>query len=425
MYCVAEFIKTAETEVVPTKWVNKQSTKCFWPYYKGTDRIKKAILSSEIPDPEKWDEYDTRILHKYNTYQEARSHLSKAVYTSHLDSEEDNECRRKRKRISKTWSSSEESVILKKQKQNKNKSKIRSPPTIRFDKCTLDKENFVNSLAELPRESSSSSIIATTSMNDDNNDNGNNGYRDKRRMSEIYSSSEDSFVSKNSKQNKNRSEIKSPKITSFDKSTSNREDSTLNSNFQEESCGRNFMENENFSSFIMPTTSSMNNNKNAGEPLLLLILKKLRKLDYVQNNVIIPDIQEVLNYIKPQRLEVQETNVPITLPIDNDIQLNEFEQYISTTENYRIMILKFSHIGGHGTAGITRKIMKNLITSKFAMNFNWGGKAPKRPFKELKSMHLLLDSVRKVIPSASTEEIESAIKDWLKQAKTRVMSYHF
>lgn len=75
-----------------------------------------------------------------------------------------------------------------------------------------------------------------------------------------------------------------------------------------------------------------------GEPLLLLILKKLRKLDYVQNNVIIPDIQEVLNYIKPQRLEVQETNVPITLPIDNDTQLNEFEQYISTTENYRIMV---------------------------------------------------------------------------------------
>jgi hypothetical protein len=52
--------------------------------------------------------------------------------------------------------------------------------------------------------------------------------------------------------------------------------------------------------------------------------------------------------------------------------------------------LKFSHIGGHGAAGITRKIMKNLITSKFAMNFNWGGRAPKRPFKELKSKYLLL-----------------------------------
>ncbi|XP_067203719.1 RGS domain-containing serine/threonine-protein kinase A-like [Linepithema humile] len=339
--CVAEFIETAETEVIPAKWINKEGTKCFWPYYKGTDRIKKAILSIEIPDPEKWVEYDTRILHKYNTYQEARSHLSKAVYTSHLDSEEDNECRPKRKRISKTWSSSEESLILKKRKQNKNKSKIRSPSTIRlFDNCTLDKENFVNSLTELPRErtfkendSLSSSIVATTSTNDDNNE-----YRNKRRrISEIYFSSEDSFVSKNSKQNKNRNKIKSPKITS-DKSTLNRKNSTLNSNFQEVSCGRNFMENENFSLFIMPTTS-MNNNKNADEPLQLLILKKLRKLDYMQNNIIIPDIQEVLSYVKPQRLEVQETNVPITLPIDNDTQLNEFEQYISTTENYNAMIL--------------------------------------------------------------------------------------
>jgi hypothetical protein len=58
----------------------------------------------------------------------------------------------------------------------------------------------------------------------------------------------------------------------------------------------------------------------------------------MQNNVIIPDIQEVLRYVKPQRLEVQETNVPITLPIDNDTQLNEFEQYISTTENYKTMV---------------------------------------------------------------------------------------
>ncbi|XP_025271038.1 uncharacterized protein LOC112639922 [Camponotus floridanus] len=169
----------------------------------------------------------------------------------------------------------------------------------------------------------------------------------------------------------------------------------------------------------MPTTST-NSNRNADESLHLLILKKLRKLDYIQNNVIIPDIQEVLSYVKPERFEVQETNVPITLPIDNDTQLNEFEQYISITENYKTMISKFSHIGGNGAAGITRKIMKNLITSKFAINFNWGGRVPKRPFKELKSMHLLLDSVRKALPSASTQEIESAIKDWLKQAKTRV-----
>lgn len=213
-----------------------------------------------------------------DTYQEARSHLAKAVYTSHLDSEEDNECRSKRKRISKIYSSSEESLILKKKKQYKNKSKIRSPPTINlFDKCTLDKENFVNSLAELPRERTSkvndnlsSSIVATTSSTTDHNNNDNNEYKDKRRMSEIYSSSEDSFVLKNSKQDKSRSKIRSRTITSFDKSTSNRKNSTLNSNFQEVSRERNCTENENFSSFIMPTTST-NSNRNAGWFFLIKI----------------------------------------------------------------------------------------------------------------------------------------------------------
>lgn len=57
------------------------------------------------------------------------------------------------------------------------------------------------------------------------------------------------------------------------------------------------------------------------------------------------------------------------------------------------------------------------------MNFNWGGRTPKRPFKELKLKDLILDSVHKAISSASTQVIENSIKDWLKQAMTRVMSY--
>ncbi|XP_011687500.1 PREDICTED: uncharacterized protein LOC105449817 [Wasmannia auropunctata] len=91
----------------------------------------------------------------------------------------------------------------------------------------------------------------------------------------------------------------------------------------------------------------------------------LRKLDYIQNNIIVPVIQEILTLLRPQRLEVfQETVVP-TLPIDNDAQLNEFEEYLSTTENYNNMKLKFNHVGiSHGAAGTTRKILKSLITSK-------------------------------------------------------------
>lgn len=68
MYCVTEFIETAEIEVVPIKWINEDETKCFWPYYKSTDRVKKAVLSIEIPDPNKCNEYATRILHKYGKY---------------------------------------------------------------------------------------------------------------------------------------------------------------------------------------------------------------------------------------------------------------------------------------------------------------------------------------------------------------------
>ncbi|XP_071581906.1 uncharacterized protein [Temnothorax nylanderi] len=387
MYCVAEFIETAETEVIPIKWMNEKETKCFWPYYKSTDRVKKAVLSIEIPNPNTWTEYAARVLHKYNTYQEARFHLSKAEYTSHLDSEEnnDNEYRKKRKRIqNKTYSSSsEESLALNKPKQNKNKSRLRSPPKIRSpDKCILARENSVSRreqlLSRIRNDRENENAVATTSIN------GTVGHRKENSVLRVRNDKD--------YENFNNSVVPTTSINGTKNSVSR---------------VRNDTENEDF------TISN-------SEPLELLILKKLRKLDYIQNNIIIPDLSEILSFLRPKGLEVfQDTNVP-TLPIDNETQLDEFEQYLSITENYQNMILKFSRVGGHTVAGITRKIMKNLITSKFAMNFNWGGRAPKKPFKELKSKNLILDSVRKAIPSVTTHDIETVIKDWLKQAKTRV-----
>ncbi|XP_071554276.1 uncharacterized protein [Temnothorax nylanderi] len=394
MYCVAEFIETAETEVIPIKWMNERETKCFWPYYKSTDRVKKAVLSIEIPNPNTWTEYAVRVLHKYNTYQEARSHLSKAEYTSHLDSEEnnDNEHRNKRKRIhNRIHSLSDESLASNKPKQNKNKSRLRSPPKIirSPDKCTLARENSVSQREQLSRVRNireNENVVPTTSIN------GTVGHRKENSVSRV----------RNDKDYENFTNSVVPTTS-------------INGTKNSVSRVRSDTENEDFTISNIPTPS-----RNS-ESLELLILEKLRKLDYIQNNIIIPDLTEILSLLRPQRLEVfQETNVP-TLPIDNETQLDEFEQYLSITENYKNMILKFNRVGGHTAAGITRKIMKNLITSKFAMNFNWGGKrALKRPFKELKSKNLILDSVRKAIPSVSTHLIEIVIKDWLKQAKTRV-----
>ncbi|XP_011698559.1 PREDICTED: uncharacterized protein LOC105456307 [Wasmannia auropunctata] len=181
MYCVAEFTETAETEVIPIRWINKEETRCFWPDHYKSDRVKKAILCIESPNPEKWSKYSLRILHKYNSYQEACSHLSKAVYTSHLDSEEDleNECRSKRKTRSKIYASNEESeeenLVSKKVRHDKNKSKIGSLGL--FEKCSSGRENLMllNSVAEssyeknfAEKENFNSSIIPTISTNNNN-----------------------------------------------------------------------------------------------------------------------------------------------------------------------------------------------------------------------------------------------------------------
>jgi len=62
-FAVVEFTKDSSVEVVPTVWLNDQSTLCYWPPYKP-DRFAKSVKKAEPPQ-EHWESHAVRVLHLY------------------------------------------------------------------------------------------------------------------------------------------------------------------------------------------------------------------------------------------------------------------------------------------------------------------------------------------------------------------------
>jgi len=76
-------------------------------------------------------------------------------------------------------------------------------------------------------------------------------------------------------------------------------------------------------------------------------------------------------------------NVP-KMPVDTDENLEEVERFLNTNTNFQYMVNTFSISGGITISQISRRTLERIITNKYAKNFNWAGRAPKRAFKILK-----------------------------------------
>lgn len=62
-FAVVEFTTDCSVEVVPSLWLNDDSTRCYWPPYKG-DRFSKSVKKVEPPQ-EHWKSHAIHILHLY------------------------------------------------------------------------------------------------------------------------------------------------------------------------------------------------------------------------------------------------------------------------------------------------------------------------------------------------------------------------
>lgn len=107
---MVEFTDENEVDVVPVRWLADRDTMCQWPTYRMTAKITKAVKANIAPNAE-FRPLPVRVLAKTADYNDARKKLSKATYSSDLqtDAEEnENIGSRKTKRPSRFESSDSE-----------------------------------------------------------------------------------------------------------------------------------------------------------------------------------------------------------------------------------------------------------------------------------------------------------------------------
>lgn len=63
MFAIVQFSNNS-TAVIPTSWMLKDDTKCYWPS-KNSKNVMEKVKSRSVPNSENWSELDIRCLHKY------------------------------------------------------------------------------------------------------------------------------------------------------------------------------------------------------------------------------------------------------------------------------------------------------------------------------------------------------------------------
>ncbi|XP_062335854.1 uncharacterized protein LOC134035067 [Osmerus eperlanus] len=110
MYHIVDFLDTGDTEVVPASWV--ENGRSYWPPYKARERCNRAIMGADPPE-ESWANHNIRIRATKNTFSEARLLLPRALLTSDLQTEDEEDQRpayrrRKRRGTNRIWDSESE-----------------------------------------------------------------------------------------------------------------------------------------------------------------------------------------------------------------------------------------------------------------------------------------------------------------------------
>ncbi|CAL8127297.1 unnamed protein product [Orchesella dallaii] len=115
--------------------------------------------------------------------------------------------------------------------------------------------------------------------------------------------------------------------------------------------------------------------------------------------------------------------LPVELPIQSLDSLEGFITWLDNPANHKSMVNELSIIGGANIAGITQRVLASLISNRVAelMSLTGRGKKTKAGTKGT-SLHLLIYGTVRTTKgggSATNNEIDKAIQNWLKSAPDR------
>ncbi|KAF5299881.1 hypothetical protein FQA39_LY11418 [Lamprigera yunnana] len=151
---------------------------------------------------------------------------------------------------------------------------------------------------------------------------------------------------------------------------------------------------------------------------LLSILLQIRE----QNKQILTQVNK--NQIDEfQSYTILHENFPVSLPLQTAEDIFHFENYLLNNDNKRAVIFRLSRLGGKNLVTIVNNIMKYCLTNELACSYSFYGKRlNKRPFCGLHLKSVVIAAVQQVYRDSTENNIESAIKVWLKHAPQRLTS---
>ncbi|KAF5276794.1 hypothetical protein FQR65_LT16173 [Abscondita terminalis] len=110
---------------------------------------------------------------------------------------------------------------------------------------------------------------------------------------------------------------------------------------------------------------------------------------------------------------------PVTLPLHSDLEIDSLEQYLSNETKLFQLSAYLKSLGGKNAIGKTNTALKHLISNEFATQYSFFGKrGQKRAFANLHLKEALVRAVKST-GQFTEQEIQNAIKTWLKHAPQR------
>ncbi|KAG1693759.1 hypothetical protein GQR58_006991 [Nymphon striatum] len=116
-YVIVVFTEENETALVPQSWLKDEDTVCYWPPYKTSARLNNAVQKVEPPS-DTWSVMSVRALYRSDSYQKARLKLKQSCVNSDLQTDEEDQKRKRRAPNRILDSSDEDCDIPEKQMYN-------------------------------------------------------------------------------------------------------------------------------------------------------------------------------------------------------------------------------------------------------------------------------------------------------------------
>lgn len=407
--------------IIPSNWILADEEQCYYPLaIKSNEAREKLIRNATDPD-KNWALCPIKVVHKFETYSQARLKLKKAEDTSNLDSEEDSNPRtqRKRKLCKPFWYSDDDNEtedVIKPQKINKTKTILAYPVPNSF-RNNIGGVHSKSDIASYPILQSTTHQQNTTSyINVDS-------YSQAENLSYPSSSNNETHLNMNPHA---RSEIYYSRSPSTRKSTvplpnyhNSPSTSTITSHYTTSSA------------FNHPRPNSTN--ARSSPTVFSTSLSESERFILGQVQATVASLADHISVLS-SKIDLLLPNhgasngIEFTLlgrlPLINITDFNEMEERITNDKEFaNQFVTVLASVGGKDIRQCVNNIMRRLLSDELAEQFSFSGKIIKDNKKMCFSSKQICTSVhlavRKICKEANDDSIKKVICSWLQQAKTR------